>query len=627
MTNSEGTVETSDPYGISTGINGERSLYVSPSDYEKLTPEGFDESIDGLPEISAMNELFVYEAHIRDVTADETWISNEGNPRGTYLAFAEHGTTYTENGTTVTTGLDSILELGVNAIQLLPVFDQDNDERPNEETGFNGDYNWGYNPKNYNSPEGAYSTDPYSGLTKIGEFKTLIKTLADSGVRTIMDVVYNHTASISGSSFTKTMPRYYYRTTADGTYIDGTGVGNVIASERPMARKFIVDSVIHWASEYGIKGFRFDLMGCLDIETMKAVRLALDEIDPTIAVYGEGWDGSFGGDLGLDRDLAASTGACYSQMYAGAPGMDSKWGIGAFNDGGRDGLKGNTQWGSSAPAYGFVSQGSEHLSADTRSHAVDNTMGINHNGGANPAQTVNYASCHDNYTLYDQMNYCVGNGTTSSEDSQEARDATIAVTAAIAYSEGLAFIHGGEEIFRQKVMHDTDEYWDIIDDTDTSRNDYVDLADGTRLIRNSYTYGDAVNSYKYDRKIEFYDDFVRYQNACKSRLEGMENGYLGRQYDGEIWRAEMTEAWGDYNDYDGARKTVFGCNIFGLEGRADRYVAMAGRDPSDAMRQLSIGSGSLKVVYSSSGREVGSTISVGTYLQLSRFEFLVVERS
>ncbi len=629
VTNSEGTIETSDPYAKSTGINGERSMVVTEKTFEEERPEGYEESIASLPAISSLNDLFIYETHVRDVTADDTWISNEGNPRGTFLALAEHGTTYTEGGVTVSTGLDSILELGVNSIQLLPVFDGDNDERADEGSEFNGNYNWGYNPKNFNAVEGAYSTNPRDGKVKIGEFMTLIKTLADSGVRTIMDVVYNHTSSISGSSFTKVMPKYYFRTAEDGTYINGSGTGNVTASERPMVRNFIVDSVSFWASEYGIKGFRFDLMGCLDTETMKAVRNALNEIDPTIAVYGEGWDGSFGGPNGFENSdaIPANTNNVYSELWAGAEGLeDSAWGIGAFNDHGRDGLKGNTQWEGAAPDYGFISQGSEHLTAEKRNWVMGNFLGSNDGVGANPTQTINYASCHDNYTLYDQMNYCLGSGTTSVEDSQDARDATIAVTGAIVYSQGAAFIHGGEEIFRQKLMYRDDPYWDLVDQNAAS-NDAVDIDENTRLIRNSYTYGDAVNSYKYDRKVAFLDDYNRYKEVCSLRKEGMDGGYLGRGYDPETYAPVATSRWEDYQD-SGAVRTVAAVNFNGLEGSADRYVCIAGRDPSDAMRALSFGSNRVKVVYSSTGyHKAGETIATSGFLGLGRYEFLILEKA
>ncbi len=626
VTNSEGTLETSDPYAHSSGINGERSCVLSKEAVEALRPEGFEEAIAALPAISGMNELFIYETHIRDVTADETWISNEGHQRGTFPAFAEKGTTYSDGETSVTTGLDSILELGVNAIQLLPVFDQDNDEREVEGSEFNGEYNWGYNPKNFNFPEGAYSSDPYSSTAKITEFMGLVQTLADNGVRTIMDVVYNHLSSVSGAAFTKIMPKYYFRTNESGAYVNGSGTGNVTASERTMMRNFIVDSVVYWAEVYGIKGFRFDLMGCIDLETMKAVRNALNEIDPTIAVYGEGWNGAFGGDPGIDDSLVAMTGNVYSALYAGAEGLEeSPWGIGAFNDHGRDGLKGNTQWEGAAPDYGFISQGSEHLSAQTRSRAASSFLGSNEGVGSNPTQTINYASCHDNYTLYDQMNYCLGSGTESSEDNKDARDATIAVTAAIVYSQGAAFIHGGEEIFRQKLMHEDDPYWELVEQNAAS-NDAVELGEGTLLMRNSYTYGDAVNSYKYDRKIAFLDDYNRYKEACLLRSEGMENGYLGRGYDDETWGASGCSAWGDYRD-EGGTRTVAAANFSGLEGKADRYVVLGGRDEADAMRELSFGENRVKVIYSSSGyHEVGEEISTTDFLQVGRYEMLILEK-
>ena len=234
--------------------------------FDKTDPEGFETSLSTMETndpITVPNQLSVYEVHVRDFTADKSWVSNKGNKNGTYNAFVEEGTT---TGTATKTGFDSLKELGPKAVQLLPVFDQDNDERSKSVTE-NGvttsaapDYNWGYNPLNYNVVEGSYSSDPSSPTAKIKEFKNLVQKCADNDIRVIMDVVYNHMASTSNNAFNKIMPKYYFLTNSEGYYYDETGCSNTVATGRKMAQNYIVQSVSWWAKEYGIKGFRFDLM-------------------------------------------------------------------------------------------------------------------------------------------------------------------------------------------------------------------------------------------------------------------------------------------------------------------------------------------------------------------------------
>jgi pullulanase/glycogen debranching enzyme len=433
VTNGAGTNEICDPYAKATGVNGRRAAIL---DWDTLeNPTGWDTMASQLPAITSPNQLSVYEVHVRDLTADSSWKSNNGYHNGTYNAFSESGTTLTAGGTTVKTGRDNIAEMGFNAVQLLPVFDQDNDERWLDQDGKitnlgNADsaavsapsYNWGYNPLNYNVVEGAYSSNPYRPTTRIKEFKNLVNSYAQDGMRVIMDVVYNHVSSANNSAFQKLVPYYYFRTSSSGAFTNGSGVGNEIASERPMASSFIVDSLCWWAKEYQIKGFRFDVMGVLDCATLKAASLALYHIDPSIVLYGEGWtaDGSYDmADASGKRAVAAS---CYTTLYPGQ--SDCPIGIGCFNSPGKQALKGEEHLG-----YGFMQKGSDWSSSDK--DAVTYMLNGHLKSGSldysNPTQTVNYASCHDNYTNYDQMNYTLNNGTNGapSTDSTEAMEARL----------------------------------------------------------------------------------------------------------------------------------------------------------------------------------------------------------
>lgn len=632
-----GTVELVDPYAISTGINGQRAAILTPEQLSATDPSGFRESVAGLVTdypLDSPNNLTVYEVHIRDFTIDETWVSNENNPRGTYPAFVESGTSYAG----VSTGFDSLLELGVNAVQLLPVFDQDNDERTIYQT-VNGEvtstlpgYNWGYNPWNFNVVEGSYSSDPYSATQRMLEYKELVQILADNGIRTIMDVVYNHMSSVGNNAFNKLMPRYYFKVAEDGSYIDETGVHNTFNTERLMASRFVVDSVCFWAEEYGIKGFRFDLMGCIETSTMRDVKDALYDIDPEIVVYGEGWRGS-----GSPSDTQAGIYNAYRDLADNGKGS-----VGVFNDCGRDGLKGNTTWGSVAPSYGFMSQGANDLNPDTLYNAATVYLGENRHMTQNevpvnsyPDQTVNYVSCHDNYTLYDQLNYCyyAGNGA-STDENPGVKEATLATTAFVLMSQGIAFIHGGEEILRQKLMYEGDPYWDAIEE-----NDYVTVDDNVRLIRNSYAYGDAVNSYKWDRKAEFKDYFDKYAEACQTRARLLDEGILGVDYDTiqgsytSDWGTELkyTRCWDDMVSpltSGGYREVLAVQTEFSKmpSGGNDVYVVLGGRMNGET-RSLGMGQGQLEVLYSTTA-EAGSTISVGASntIDVSEYQMMIVRR-
>ncbi len=477
VTNSSGTSEVVDPYAKACGVNGLRGMIYNS---EYTNPDGWDDlplvwdGVEGY-DIETPQELTIYEVHVQDFTADESWNGTEEN--GTYNAFVESGTRLASDST-VTTGYDHLNELGVNAVQLQPVFDHDNDETDPD------DYNWGYNPLNYNCVEGAYSSDPYNGTTRITEFKNMILQLSktDSHTRVIMDVVYNHVSSASSSNFSKIMPKYYFRYNSDGTYANGSGCNNEIRTEATMVRKFIVDSVCWWATEYKIKGFRFDLMGLIDTETMKAVKEALYEIDPDIYVYGEGWTaGSYNGASGT---TGSSTSEVYSMLYAST---SSPGAVGAFNDAGRNALRGDN-----GPGWGYMQQGSGDATSSNAQTVAEMLWGIHSGKGGNPTQTVNYASCHDNYTLYDQLYYTLADGSVS-PTTKVTLDASTAAHAAIFASNGVAFMLGGEEIFRTKEVPD-ELLDDVLSDTYATLN-------GHNISHNSYNSPVEVNSFKWDNKV------------------------------------------------------------------------------------------------------------------------------
>jgi pullulanase len=269
--------EAVDPYARAVGVNGLRGMVV---DLDQTDPQGWEN--DKRPEFKALTDAIIYELHIRDISVHpESGIENKGK----FLGLTEKGTTGPEG---VKTGLDHLIELGITHLHLLPAFDF---RSIDETTLQNNSFNWGYDPQHFNVPEGSYSTDPTQGEVRINEFKQMVMALHSAGIRVVMDVVYNHTGASADSDFSKIVPNYYYRFNDAGGFSNGSGTGNETASERSMVRKHFVDSVVYWATEYNIDGFRFDLMALHDIETMNAIRAALDKVDPSILIYGEGWTG------------------------------------------------------------------------------------------------------------------------------------------------------------------------------------------------------------------------------------------------------------------------------------------------------------------------------------------------
>ena len=603
-------VDTPDPYATSCGVNGVRSGVV---DFSATNPEGWDNV--KFKTLNSPNELTVYEVHVRDLTSHSTWKSKKGNGNGTYGAFHESGTGY--NG--VTTGFDHIKELGVNAVQLLPVFDQNNDERTLKDKDGNEvkpAYNWGYNPLNYNCVEGSYSSNPYTAETRIKEFKSLVKDYADNGIRVIMDVVYNHVGSVSTHPFSLTMPRYYFRYDKSGNAIDDTGCSNTVNSSRIMVSRYIVNSVKWWAKEYKIKGFRFDLMGCLETDTMRAVKDALYEIDPEIVVYGEGWTGS-----GSHANSASDTGNVYAKL-----GDNGKGAVGCFNDCYRDGMKGNTTYGNVTPNGGFMDAASP--SEDQVWNSACGMIGENRNrkngGLSTPANmTVNYLTCHDNYTLYDQMNYLLNGASNCLKENTNAKDASLAATVNSLMGQGIGFIQGGEEFFRTKVITKDNEYFDDFVETyqrkSNASSSWIE-GDGCKingdawLVRNSYKYGDEVNGFDYSRKVDNEDYFLKFKQAVALRSSSF-GSFLGQSQ-------RQIESGGTI--------CLGGSAVGGgfVSKNKTRIVITSGRNSGDLYNIPESLQGSYKVVYCSSDRlKVGSSFNVSSTSGLARnFETLVLEK-
>ena len=427
VTVSNQTNEAVDPYARAVGVNGERAMVV---DLDVTDPESWvkDES----PEFSGNpTDAIIYELHMRDLSSHFTsGIQNVGK----YLQFTENGTTSPEG---LATGVDHLVELGITHLHLLPAFDHRSiDETKLDEPQFN----WGYDPQHYNVPEGSYSTDPDHGEVRINEYKQMVQALHENGIRVVMDVVYNHTGATADSDFNKIVPGYYYRQNATGGFSNGSACGNETASDRGMMRKFIVDSVKYWATEYNIDGFRFDLMALHDIETMNEVREALNEIDPTIMVYGEGWDA---GGSALAQNEAAL------KMYA-----SQMPGISMFSDDIRDGVKGSVF---NAEEPGFVNG---KLTFDERvkfgivgatKHSDIDYSRVELAGGSRgpwateAAQSINYVSAHDNNTLYDKLVATLPDADEDTIKLMQKQANAIVLTA-----QGVPFLHAGVEMMRTK---------------------------------------------------------------------------------------------------------------------------------------------------------------------------------
>ncbi len=440
-----GTHLANDPHATNTtGDDG----YARITDIRAQDPEGFRPVIR--PEYGdSPTDAVIYEVHVRDFSIDP----DSGVPaelRGKYLGMAMTGTHLPEKPT-ISTGIDHLLELGITHVQILPLHDFDNDED-------NTIYNWGYMTAFFNSPEGWYSTE-IQGATRVHELKTLVHELKKAGIGVILDVVYNHTGV--QNTFEKLAPKYYHRFQPDGTMWNGSGTGNEFRSEAPMGRQYIVDSCRYWVEEYGFDGFRFDLMGLIDLETMKEVKRELQSIYPNVLVYGEPWAAAGPDGVGIDR-------ITYKDVVRGS-------GVGAFNDHFRNALKGEPD--GSNP--GYVQNGS-------RSGEVK--AGIE--GGINdwtehPWESINYATCHDNLTLWDKL--LVSTGNTTEEELRRMQMLTFGI---LSVSQGVLFFHAGSEFARTKQGN-----------------------------HNSYNAGDDINLIDWSRKVDYREIFEYYRDFIALRRE------------------------------------------------------------------------------------------------------------
>lgn len=462
------TRETRDIYAKAAGVNGDRSMVV---DLDATDPEGWEQ--DGHVLLDDSTDAVIWEVHVRDFSISPSSGVSEDN-RGKYLAFTEDDTKVNGLSTEPSTCISYLKEIGVNTVHLLPVYDFGSvDETANSswiyttmeqalsEGTVNGEYNpdyyrpernWGYDPLNYNVPEGSYSSDPYNGNTRITEFKKMVQALHEAGISVVMDVVYNHTYDLDdykwgrvlhNNAFNDTVPGYYYRMNSPIEWINGSGCGNVTASDKLMYRKYMIDSVHYWATEYHIDGFRFDLMACHDVETMDLIRADLDTLDngdgEKILMYGEPWDGSFGGGTGIANGATQDNAQYYGMndriaMFCpwmrdaikGSPdGSDTGW------------IQGNTNYGGNTDAvYGGLTANDGRLSARS--------------------QTVTYADAHDNLILWDKI--VKSNGGTDSDYSvytgaaAETRLKQLKLAQTIVLmSQGMAFNVAGTEFARTKL--------------------------------------------------------------------------------------------------------------------------------------------------------------------------------
>ena len=428
--------ETPGVFAKAVAVNGRRAAIV---DMGETNPEGWDN--DRRPLTKSPVDLVIYEMHHRDFSISPTsGLKNKGK----FLALTEPKAVY------------YLKNLGVNAVHLLPSFDYASVDESKPDVP---QYNWGYDPLNYNVPEGSYSTDASCPVARIREFKQMVQALHKAGIRVILDVVYNHTFNIEESNFNLTYPGYYFRTTADGKISDGSGCGNETASEKPLMRQFMIESVLYWAKEYHIDGFRFDLMGIHDIETMNLIRKALDEVDPNIYMYGEGWSA---GTCAYPVEKLA--------MKANTRQLDR---IGAFCDDMRDAIRGPFNDDHKAAFLGAIPGNEESIRfgiAGCIDHPQIDMSKVNYSKAPwanSPAQMISYISCHDDMCVVDRLKASIPGITTDELIRLDLLGQTMVFT-----SQGVPFIYAGEEVLRDKKgVHNSYKSPDSINAIDWTNKD------------------------------------------------------------------------------------------------------------------------------------------------------------
>lgn len=456
-----GKGETPGVFAKAVGVNGMRGAIV---DMAETNPQGWEN--DQRPVIQSPADLVIYEMHWRDFSID---VSSGLKNKGKFLALTEPK------------AIEHLKNLGVNAVHILPSFDYASVDETKLDTP---QYNWGYDPKNYNVPEGSYSTDPYNPVTRIKEFKQMVQALHKAGIRVILDVVYNHTFNIDHSNFQLTYPDMYYRKTADGKYSDGSGCGNETASEKPLMREFMLESVKYWIDEYHIDGFRFDLMGVHDIETMQQIRAEVNKIDPSIYIYGEGWSA---GSCAYPVDKLA--------MKANTQQLN---GIAAFSDDMRDALRGpfsddhkgallaGIPGEEESLKFGIVG-GIAHPQVDMTKVNYDKKPWTN-----NPTEQISYVSCHDDMCLVDRLKASIPSLTDKNIPEKERTAELIRIDqlaqTAVFTSQGVPFILSGEEMLRDK-----------------------------KGIHNSYNSPDSINHLDWNNLQRYPQLFAYYKNLIQLR--------------------------------------------------------------------------------------------------------------
>ena len=533
--------ETAGIAAKAVGVNGWRGAVI---DWAETNPEGWSE--DKSPEIKP-SDIIVYEMHHRDFSIHQTsGISNKGK----YLALTEHGT---KNPDGLATGIDHLKELGVTYIQLLPSTDFITVDEAHLE---NSQYNWGYDPFNYNAVEGSYSTDPFNPVTRIKEFKQMIQSLHAAGFRVILDVVYNHTTDASKTGFERTMPGYFYRMAEDGSFHNGSGCGNETASEQAMFRKYMIESLEWWMKEYHIDGFRFDLMAIHDIDTMNEISERLHAIDPSVLIYGEGW-----------AAMAPAYPAEQIALKVNTYMLDK---IGAFSDNIRDAVRGPLGC-ENAGFMAGVAGNKENIHFGIAG-GVQHPQVTVERWTSNPLQHVSYVSCHDDHCLRDRLEEA-----TKASEKKRLEMVKLAQTA-VYTSQGLPFIFAGEELYRHK-----------------------------QGVKNSYNKPDSINAIDWTYKTK-YKDLVDYYAALAAIRHAHPGFCLG---DAELVREKL-----QFIDVDDPCVVAF--RISGLEGIDSAKSLTVVLNGSKKAVKVDIPQGNYEVLAQNGkadadglGAYSGSTISAG----------------
>ena len=521
--------EVPDPYGLSSDTNGEHSMVVNFDEIEK--PAGYENYQDWAPDYANHSGVTIMEMHTRDFSADESWNGTEAN-RGKFNGLHERGTALADG---TATGFDYVRELadaGLSHVQIMPAYDFSSvdetklDDPEYQNLAASGIFNWGYDPQQYNTPEGSYSTDPDDGFSRVEEFMSFVNDYNNAGVGVVMDVVYNHMPSQSGSSFEQVFPGYYFRDVS----VSGAGVD--VAAQRSMVRQFIVDSVTMWAKEYHISGFRFDLMGILDVKTMKAVRQALDEINPNILVYGEGWQM-------FNDGTDPSTGLGTADMaYQGSLNyMGEDW-VGSFNDDVRDAIKGQQSGDASwvTKDLGYVQQailGTQNLGdmqydkskiyygqTGTLGYHIDGRPIYNQSAHDGIGASICYTECHDNLMLWDKLTM-----STPEANRGEVEDMARMANSTVLSALSPAFFQIGQDFGRSKSYTDT-KYNQV--NPGYFEDPYVP---GIYYSHNSYNLSDEINAIDWnllDEHAAMESDFRQMLTQRVDASEGIATS-LGRE--------------------------------------------------------------------------------------------------